>query len=111
MNSQCYLTYWFDLDSLQIVSYSCSNPDWDEEELKRFTRQKLEQLYGESQPVSQGRKAYDYYRAKDAHIYFRMTRIPQDREVWRTFQANVFYSHFSYDNYDVLASILTGYGH
>jgi hypothetical protein len=110
MNSGCYLTYWFDMDSLQIVSYSCSNPDWDEAELKRFVRQKLASLYGEPKPVSFGDKAFDYYKAKDAHIYFRMTRIHQTAELWRTFQANIFYSHFPHDTYKTLEGVLSTYG-
>ena len=110
MNSRCYLTYWFDLDSLQTVSYSCSNPDWDEAELKRFVRQKLDSLYGEPISVVLGDKSYDYYRASDAHIYFRMTRIPQNKELWRTFQANIFYSHFRHDAYKNLEGVLSTYG-
>lgn len=110
MSSRCYLTYWFDLDSLQIVSYSCSNPDWDEAELKRYVTQKLTALYGQPQWVKLGEKSYEYYRAKDAYIYFRMTRIPQDREFWRTFQANIFYSHFSHEDYNVLSGLLATFG-
>jgi len=110
MNSRCYLTYWFDMDSLQIVSYSCSNPDWDEAELKRFVRQKLDSLYGEPISVSLGNKTYDYYKAKDAHIYFRMTRIHQTTELWRTFQANIFYSHFPHDTYKTTEGVLSTYG-
>jgi len=110
MNSRCYLTYWFDLDSLQTVSYSCSNPDWDEAELKRFVRQKLDSLYGEPISVVLGDKSYDYYKASDAHIYFRMTRIHQNKELWRTFQANIFYSHFRHDTYKNLEGVLSTYG-
>jgi hypothetical protein len=110
MNSRCYLTYWFDMDSLQMVSYSCSNPDWDEAELKRFVGQKLDSLYGPPISILIGNKSHDYYRAKDANIYFRMTRIHQTTEVWRTFQANIFFSHFPHDSYKILEGVLSTYG-
>jgi hypothetical protein len=110
MHAHCRLAYWFDMDSLQIISYSCSNPDWDETELRDTVAHKLSSLYGEPVKITSGEAYYDYYQAKDAHIYFRMIRIPQDREMWRTFQANIVYSHYPHESYKTLRTVLAYFG-
>jgi hypothetical protein len=110
LKASCFLTYWFDMDSLQAVSYSCSNPDWSEEELKSAVGRQLASVYGEPVPVVKGKKRYDYYPDKNNHTYFRLVRIAQDKEFWRTFQANVVISHYSHTDYPLLAELLLKLG-
>ncbi len=110
LKASCYLTYWFDMDSLQAVSYSCSNPDWSEDDLKKAVGRQLSSVYGEPIPVVKGKKRYDYYPDKNNHTYFRFVRIAQDKEFWRTFQANVLISHFSHVDYPLLAELLLKLG-
>ncbi|WP_041948643.1 hypothetical protein [Turneriella parva] len=110
LNARCALTYWFENDHLIVVSYSCSNPDWDEEELKGHVRNKLTSLHGEPATIPQGDKWYDYYVAQNAHIYFRIVRIPSDRLAFRTFQANIFYSQHSHEKSKFLKALLPTFG-
>jgi len=110
MGAQCVTGYWFDMDSLQFVSYSCSNPDWDEKELQNQVSNKLRELYGESQQVQIGAKQYQRYLAPRGMVYFSMIRIAQNREFWRTFQANIFLAHFPHEDYAPLAATLSSFG-
>lgn len=110
LNAQCHLSYWFEKNRLELVSYSCSNPDWDEEELKGNVRQKMASLHGEPEQVATGEKWYDHYRAQDAHIYFRLVRIPSDSLAFRTFQANIFYAQKSHKDSKLLQNILSTFG-
>lgn len=110
MGAQCITGYWFDADSLQFVSYSCSNPDWDEKELQNRVTNKLRELYGESEPVHIGAKQYQRYLAPEGRVYFSMVRIAQNREFWRTFQANIFFTHFQHEDYPELRTVLSSFG-
>lgn len=110
LKASCLLTYWFDMDSLQVVTYSCSNPDWSEEELKKVVSRKLSSVYGNAIAMMSGNRKYEYFPAENSHTYFRLVRIAQDRESWRTFQANIFISHYAHLDYPLLADLLLKFG-
>ncbi|MFO1471356.1 MAG: hypothetical protein U1F27_09985 [Turneriella sp.] len=110
LGAQCLVAYWFDVDSLQFVSYSCSNPDWDENELQSRVNSRLSELYGEPQQLSIGARKYRRFIAPEGRVYFSMVRIPQNRELWRTFQANIFFAHYPHEDYPQLRAVLSSFG-
>jgi hypothetical protein len=95
LNTRCKLSYHFENDKLSFIKYSASDPDWDEEGLNKKVRQNFNNLYGNSSEIKIGNKVYYHWLASDAYIYYYFKRIPQDRISWRTFIANIIYSHES----------------
>jgi len=92
MNAQCKLVYQLERDKLSRFYYACSNPDWDEEEVKNRVRQSLERLYRAPLVKIFDGNQYDAYKSGDGWIYFRLERIHQTQETWRTFVAYVIHA-------------------
>lgn len=92
MNAQCKLVYQLEKNKLSRFYYACSNPDWDEEEVRNRVRQSLERLYGAPLVKIFDRNQYDAYKSGDGWIYFRLERIHQTQETWRTFVAFVIHT-------------------
>ena len=92
MNAQCKLVYQLAKDKLRRFYYACSNPDWDEDEVKNRVRQSLERLYGPPLVKIFDGHRYDACKTSDGWIYFRLERIHQAQDTWRTFVAFIIHT-------------------